>query len=83
MAESELTLVAPPGSGGRSPFLVACLASPSAGFDGIVGYLHPLGSAGSISLGPTSILAGVVVAYELLSKLNSKLLHCLLPPCSW
>ena len=44
-----------------------------------MGYLHPLGSAGSIGLGPTSILAGVVVAYELLSKLNSELLHCLLP----
>ena len=55
VAESELTLVAPPGSGGHSPFFVACLASPSAVFDGIVGYLHPLGSAGSIGLGPTSI----------------------------
>ena len=83
VAESELPLIAPPGSGGHSPFLVACLASPSAAFDGIVGYLHPLGSAGTIGLGPTSILAGVVATYELLSKLNSELFHCLLPPCSW
>ena len=78
VAESELTLVAPLGSGGHSPF-VACVASPSVIFDGIMGYLHPLESAGTIGLGPTSMLAGVVVTYELLSKLNSEL-HCLLPP---
>ena len=55
MAESELALIAPPGSGGHFPILIACLASPSAAFGRIVGYLHSLGSAGTVGLGSTSV----------------------------
>ena len=57
MAESKLTVVAPPCSCGRLPGLVACFASPSAAFDGIVGHFHLLWSTGSVGMGPTFVLA--------------------------
>ena len=63
MTESELTIIAPPSGRGHSSFLVACLASPSTALDRVVGYFHPLGSAGSVGMGPTSILPRVVSTY--------------------
>ena len=83
VTKPELALIAPPACRGWSTLLIAHPASSSAGFDGVVGDFHPLGSAGSVGLGSTTVLAGVVTTDELMSKLNSKLFHGLLSPCRW